>query len=915
MKMLSMLLMTSFLTLISGVYSQTPKPPISPKWVFEPWVWEDSIQTKYAALNCLNGYTSRGIPVGAIIIDSPWEEPIGSYPYVNNSSDQGYNTFKFEWEYYPYPKAFIDSLHERNIKVILWISGNMTTNSPYYNHAKDQGYFIKDHNGETLVTKFWRGNRWGSHINFFNPNAVAYWDTLMDMVLDNDTIQIDGWKVDQSDYHLIDHKDDIYDGTTKKTMREYQDAYYGHIYERTIAVKGSDVGMITARPYCKELGKDPNGLWYAPIWANPAGWVGDQEHNWPGLQLALKNIFISAEAGYSALGSDIGGFAKAINWDYDSAYIAPEKTLFVRWAQMGALMPIMENGGQSDLQHMPWHFDTETVDIYRYYALLHHHLVPYFYSYGVAAHLNGISITRPIGNSATWPGNWFYLLGDNLFISVIGTVDTVKSVTFPDGKWIDYWNEDSIYNGRTTKSFNYDLTKFPIFIKSGAIISLNVDNSETGHGSSASKNYLTLLVYPDGLSSLNFYQSPADAADPLIISCDDNSGDIEISFNKEVDSIIVRLKNDFNPMNIMLNGGISVPKKNSFTEFESSSSGWFRGQLRNGENIYTWIKISGTFDSIFVNQTCALSLYPSNYQLSNLTSGNTYYVDRTYKLVSIPTRYQGLNMIKTANNDKSTVGLDFHFNVCCQSDIYIAYDHRATFIPAWITNNYVQTNETITVDDAYLAYFNIWKRTVEAGTVTCGDNEGTTHSSMYFVFYKSLEASAAKSLDLTSLLEGFFNGSSMIPDTVKIELRTASAPHELIDATDIVLNETGNASANFFYAANSSNYYVVLKHRNSIETWSKLPQQFIGGSLTYDFTTAAAQAYDDNMKLKGSKWCIYGGEIANGDQYIDGDDVTSAYNAQGLAGYVIQDVTGDNYVDADDVTLIFNNQGVNKVVP
>ena len=69
------------------------------------------------------------------------------------------------------------------------------------------------------------------------------------------------------------------------------------------------------------------------------------------------------------------------------------------------------------------------------------------------------------------------------------------------------------------------------------------------------------------------------------------------------------------------------------------------------------------------------------------------------------------------------------------------------------------------------------------------------------------------------------------------------------------------------------------------------------------------------MKKKGTKWCIIGGEIANNDQFIDGDDVTAAFNAQGLSGYVIQDVTGDDFVDGDDVTLAFNNQGVGAITP
>ena len=39
-----------------------------------------------------------------------------------------------------------------------------------------------------------------------------------------------------------------------------------------------------------------------------AGWVGDQDPDYYGLQAALLNIFASANFNYVNVGSDIGGF-------------------------------------------------------------------------------------------------------------------------------------------------------------------------------------------------------------------------------------------------------------------------------------------------------------------------------------------------------------------------------------------------------------------------------------------------------------------------------------------------------------------------------------------------------------------------------------------------------------------------------
>ena len=889
-------------------YSQTPKPPISPKWVYEPWVWEDTVQTKAAAQACINGYLDRDIPVAAVIIDSPWEWPLGPLPYVNNSSDQGYNTFIFDWKYYPMPGNFFNDLHNSGIRVILWISGNMVTNCPYYSYAQSRGYFINKSStpGDTLVTSFWRGNRKASHIDFFNPAACAYWDSLMDRVLESDSIKIDGWKVDESESNISDGAV-LYTFDGIKTKQQYKERYYAHLYNRTVQVKGQEVGMITARPYCKQ--KNKPGSFRAPIWANPAGWVGDQEHTWDGLNLALQNIFISSAAGYGSVGSDIGGFAKELDFDINK-YINPNKNLFIRWAQFGALNPIMENGGQSNKQHFPWLFDSisdsTATRTYRYFAKLHHFLVPYLYSYNINAHLTGTSIIRPIGaDTNAWKNNWRYFLGDNLFVAAIYTDDTVRTITFPDGKWIDFWNDDSVYNGGVTKSFNYGLTKYPIFIKSGSIIPLNVDASTTGHGSSASNNFLTLLVYPDSISTFTFYRAPSDTLNPLVLKCDHNYGGVIISSNNHIDSVIVCLKNDPEPDSVLISGGVKLQKKNTFTELETSASGWYFGSMSTGQNVYLWIKVSSAFDSIIVFNGCSLNLVPTNYSQSGLIAGNQYYVDRTYTLTNIPIKYSGLKMIKTANADKMKVGLDFHFDVCTNGDVYVAYDRRLTTIPNWISSNYTLTDDTISVSDNLTGHFKVWKRTVTPGRITFGDNQGVTNSSMYFVFYKEFNLADAKHLNVKALIEGFYNGVIMVEDTVSIRLHNAASPYGFFEEAKTILNQTGNAFADFFYAKNAINYFIVCKHRNSIETWSKNPQQFVSGALAYDFTTSANKAYGDNLKLKNSKYCFFSGDV-NQDGLIDLSDVslTDIDNLSFISGYVLTDVNGDGIVDLSDVAIV-----------
>ena len=263
---------------------------------------------------------------------------------------------------------------------------------------------------------------------------------------------------------------------------------------------------------------------------------------------------------------------------------------------------------------------------------------------------------------------------------------------------------------------------------------MNVDADITGHGSAASKNYLTLLIFPHGSSTFEYHSDPSTKT---VIKCDSLCGGFIIDFSNRTDSVIIRLKNRIEPGSIILSGNVNLQKKNSSAEFEGASSGWFHGRLHTGDSIYTWIKFSNAVDTVKVINTSISSIIPTTYELSKLNVGNKYYIDRDFTLTGIPDEYKGLFMIKTANNNKSTVNLDFHFNTCSSADIFIAYDHRLN-APGWIKNYYDSTGKKIYVNDSYVEYFNIWKKSVSVGVVTLGDNQGTSASSMYFIFINSL---------------------------------------------------------------------------------------------------------------------------------------------------------------------------------
>ena len=182
---------------------------------------------------------------------------------------------------------------------------------------------------------------------------------------------------------------------------------------------------------------------------------------------------------------------------------------------------------------------------------------------------------------------------------------------------------------------------------------------------------------------------------------------------------------------------------------------------------------------------------------------------------------------------------------------------------------------------------------------------------------------ATKQLNLTMFIQGFYDSGNdaMISDTVQVKIRNSSSPYAIVDSSKAIVNSSGQGIFLFSNAVNGTNYYIAVKHRNSIETWSSIAKPFTSSLLNYNFTDSTTKAYGSNMKqIDGSplRFGIYSGDV-NQDGSVDLADVTSVYNnsISFLTGYVVTDVNGDNTVDLVDVTLVYNNSVgfVEKVRP
>jgi len=240
-------------------------------------------------------------------------------------------------------------------------------------------------------------------------------------------------------------------------------------------------------------------------------------------------------------------------------------------------------------------------------------------------------------------------------------------------------------------------------------------------------------------------------------------------------------------------------------------------------------------------------------------------------------------------------------------------------------------------------------------------NEGYGETEDYSVDIQSGDVT----VDITVLLEGPFNGSTMLPglsgliplnqpyntapwnytgsesvvsfptgtiDWVLVELRDAPSAAVATSGTRLarkaallrndgrIMNPDGSQNLNFGPLSISNGLYVVVHHRNHISVLSAAALSQSGGIYSYNFSTGSGQAYGGTLAQKqlGSpgKWVMFGGN-GDGNGTVNASDKDPLWETQaGSKGYLKSDYNFDtqsNNKDKDDIWK--PNLGAGNQVP
>lgn len=538
-------------------------PPIrTPRWAFRPWISKD-ISNGPDTYAFVEGFETRDIPVGVVVLDSPWETH--------------YNTFVPNPSRYPEFGKMVADLRAKDIRTVLWVTQMINVSgidfepggdvydgaAPNYEEALACGWFVND----GALYGWWKGT--GSALDFFDPNARAFWHRLQDPLF---AMGVAGFKLDFGESYIDSPV--IATDAGDKTLQEYSEKYYEDFYAYGGAAVGTEEFVTMVRPYDKSY--EFEGRFFARPEHAPVSWVGDNRRDYVGLSDALDHIMRSAAAGYVVIGSDIGGYLDKDDQDLSGPQIPLDPGNFMRWTAVGAMTPFMQLHGRANIT--PWTFPEQPDEVtaaYRYWAKLHEAMVPFFYSVaGDAYAQSGPSMIEPIGMEAEWPGDYRFLLGGAFLVVPVLDDSGTRSISIPDdATYYDFFDRaaDPIDPGTILAAVDVsEPSRIPIFVREGAIVPLDVKDDSNDLGTSASDGALTVLVYPASAET-SFSLVDTDAAATSISA--QGGAMTRVSMSRALVPVLFRVRADTSPTTVDLDGTALVDTMTQ-AGLDAASSGY-----------------------------------------------------------------------------------------------------------------------------------------------------------------------------------------------------------------------------------------------------------------------------------------------------------------------------------------------------
>jgi len=483
----------------------TGKPALPPAWTFGLWL-TTSFTTNYdeATVNSfVDGMAERDLPLHVFHFDCFWMREFH------------WTDFKWDERVFPDPVGMLSRLKEKGLKICVWINPYIAQRSRLFEEGKQNGYLVKKPNGDVWQWDLWQPGM--ALVDFTNPAACKWYASYLRELVD---MGVDSFKTDFGERIPTDVA--YFDGSDPMKMHNYYTQLYNKVVFEVLEEK---------------LGRNEAALFARSATAGgqkfPVHWGGDCYADYESMAESLRGGLSLGMSGFGFWSHDIGGFENT----------APEH-VFKRWLAFGLLSSHSRLHGSKSYR-VPWAYDTEAVDVTRFFTKLKCRIMPYLFNTAVQATELGLPSMRAMvlefpEDPTSEMLDRQYMLGDSILVAPIFNEQGHVTYYLPAGKWTHLLSGEIVEGGAWRKE-KYDFFSLPLFVRPNSIIALGANEVKPDYD------------YADGVQfELHNLEDGKTAATAVR----NTKGDTEltISATRQGESITVQLEGSGKSFSLALKG-------------------------------------------------------------------------------------------------------------------------------------------------------------------------------------------------------------------------------------------------------------------------------------------------------------------------------------------------------------------------
>ncbi len=444
---------------------------VLPEWVFRLWASGNEWNTQDIVLARMDAHRELQIPVGAVVIEA-WSDEEGitifrDAQYVVNEDGAAHEASDFRYPpdgAWPDPKAMVDELHARGIKVILWqiplqktdpeLTGQVVADA---SALVQGGYAVLEADGTAYHNRGWWFPR--ALMPDLSVQRTRDWWTAKRRYLVED-LDVDGFKTDGGE-HAWGHDLRYADGRRGDEGNNLYPVHYARTFGDLLRHNGKAPVTFSRAGF---TGSQAHGIF----------WAGDEDSTWEAFVNSVTAGITAASCGIVYWGWDLAGFSGPV----------PDAELYLRASAAATFMPIMQyhsefNHHQRPLRdRTPWHVqettgDERVVPTFRRFAQLRERLVGYLAEQAAETVRTDRPLMRALffdhpDDATAWAYPHQYLLGSDLLVSPVTRPGARTWTTYlPAGEWVDVWTAAAVPGGRLVER-DVPIEEVPVYCRAAA---------------------------------------------------------------------------------------------------------------------------------------------------------------------------------------------------------------------------------------------------------------------------------------------------------------------------------------------------------------------------------------------------------------------------------------------------------------